>query len=344
MNENIKISVILPVYNVERYIPQCLDSIINQTYKNLEIICVDDGSTDNSLEIIKQYAQRDDRIIVISQENLSQGAARNSGLQVATGNYISFVDPDDWLANDAYEVIVEEINKLNPDVLQFEHKLYIEALKEYTNSKLSKEYKRRVNIDIASINSYSFSDIKVKNLLKFQSCCWDKVYKREFLINNNIKFLPHKYGEDIFFNFKLVLCVNKIYFLHRELYYYRKRSYSYENVNNKRDSRFIFEHIENVESLLHEYNLYNKMRREIFNYKLRVVYEEDKKCSDEYKAEFLSLAKEKLTSLEYMCFIVQKYVSILLRNLFSIKKNVYINDANNIVVIILGMKILIKAK
>ena len=104
-----KISVIVPVYNVEQYLPQCLDSIINQTYKNLEIICVDDGSPDNSGKILDEYAKKDKRIKVIHQENQGVSVARNTGLDNATGKYIGFVDPDDWIEADYYETLTANL-------------------------------------------------------------------------------------------------------------------------------------------------------------------------------------------------------------------------------------------
>ncbi|HJA50079.1 MAG TPA: glycosyltransferase, partial [Candidatus Fusicatenibacter intestinipullorum] len=95
--EKVKISVIIPVYNVEKYLKRCLDSVINQTYKNLEIILIDDGSTDNSGKICDEYAQKDERIIVIHKENGGVSSARNKGLDICIGDYISFIDSDDWI-------------------------------------------------------------------------------------------------------------------------------------------------------------------------------------------------------------------------------------------------------
>ena len=97
MLESSKISVIVPVYNVEKYLKRCLNSLVNQTYTNIEIICVNDGSKDNSLNILNEYAQKDNRIVVISQENQGQGIARNKGLEIAKGDYIGFIDPDDFI-------------------------------------------------------------------------------------------------------------------------------------------------------------------------------------------------------------------------------------------------------
>ena len=109
MNNQPLLSVIIPVYKVEKYLRRCLDSIVNQTYKNLEIILVDDGSPDNSGKICDEYAQNDKRIKVIHQKNKGQGAARNTGIIAANGELITFVDSDDWIENNTYEIMVSEL-------------------------------------------------------------------------------------------------------------------------------------------------------------------------------------------------------------------------------------------
>ena len=114
-----KVSVIVPIYNAAPYLTKCLDSIVNQTYKNLEIILVNDGSTDNSVEIIDQYAQQDDRIVVVTQENKGLGSAWNSGIDRATGDLISFVDSDDWLELTAYEECVGLQEEYDCDLVSY---------------------------------------------------------------------------------------------------------------------------------------------------------------------------------------------------------------------------------
>ena len=121
------ISIIIPVYNVERYLAQCLDSVINQTYPNLEIICVNDGTTDSSGQILEQYAQKDGRIVVIVQENQGLSGARNTGLKHVHGKYIMFVDSDDWIELETCEDAVIAAEKHNADLVmwsyvrEFEH-------------------------------------------------------------------------------------------------------------------------------------------------------------------------------------------------------------------------------
>ena len=111
-----KVSVIVPVYNTEKYLEKCLNSLINQTLHDIEVICVNDGSTDNSLNILNQYAQKDNRIKIINQENKMQGAARNAGTQIAAGEYIGFVDSDDWIDLDYFEKLYNAATKYNLDI------------------------------------------------------------------------------------------------------------------------------------------------------------------------------------------------------------------------------------
>ena len=122
MNNTPLISVIVPVYNVEKYLRKCVDSIVNQTYKNLEIILVDDGSPDNCGKICDEFAEMDNRVMVIHKENGGLSSARNAGLDIATGEYITFVDSDDYIENDTYEKVVVAINKFDSDLIFFREK------------------------------------------------------------------------------------------------------------------------------------------------------------------------------------------------------------------------------
>ena len=123
----VKISVIVPVYNVEPYLPQCLDSLIEQTFNDIEIICVNDGSTDGSLNVLNHYAAKDSRIKVIDKPNGGVSSARNRGLDAAQGEYISFVDGDDWLKQNAYEEIISAVDKRNVDMAVFGYYEYLDG-------------------------------------------------------------------------------------------------------------------------------------------------------------------------------------------------------------------------
>ena len=151
---NPKISVILPVYNVEKYLGECLDSIINQTLKDIEVICVNDGSTDNSLSILKEYASKDTRIKIIDKENEGQGYARKVGLENAIGKYILFCDSDDYYADlTAFEELYNYIEKVNVDVVLFESIRYSKTrgfykdIKDFLNNPPQKEIFTYLDID-----------------------------------------------------------------------------------------------------------------------------------------------------------------------------------------------------
>ena len=118
---NIKVSIIVPVYNVEEYLPQCLDSLVNQTLQDIEIICINDGSTDSSGKILDNYAQKDNRIKVITKENEGQGVARNLAMDHANGEYIMFCDPDDWFELSACEDAYNQISKNDNDIVFFNY-------------------------------------------------------------------------------------------------------------------------------------------------------------------------------------------------------------------------------
>ena len=127
----IKVSIVIPVYNVQKYLHECLDSLINQTLKDIEIICINDGSTDNSLNILKEYALKDSRIKVIDKENEGQGIARNLGIELAQGEFIGFVDPDDWLEPEMLEMMYNQAKVLFSQVVICDYKKYFEDDNKY---------------------------------------------------------------------------------------------------------------------------------------------------------------------------------------------------------------------
>ena len=169
---NPKISVILPVYNVEKYLSECLDSIVNQTLKEIEIICVNDGSTDNSFTILKEYASKDNRIKIIDKENEGQGYARKLGLDNASGEYILFCDSDDYYAElTAFEELYNYIEKVKIDVVIFNH---------YRENKLKGYRENRVD-KYPKIEKFSYLDID--NLFFFFFFLWLKLYLCNFFFS-----------------------------------------------------------------------------------------------------------------------------------------------------------------
>lgn len=204
-----KISVIVPVYNVELYLKECLDSIINQTYRDLEIILIDDGSTDMSSDICEEYAKKDDRIIVIHQSNQGSASAKNAGLRKASGEYLAFVDSDDFLQEDAYEFMVRQLENHHADIIQCCFRmLYQKSNREVNNI-----------IDIQTVNNSEFLELFTKDW----TCglLWDKLYKRN--IFKDIYFKEGHKIDDEFFTYKGVMNSKKILRVPHYIYNYRQR-------------------------------------------------------------------------------------------------------------------------
>lgn len=233
-----KISVIVPVYNVEKYLSQCLDSIIHQTYKNLEIILVDDGSTDFSGLICDNYSQKDKRIKIIHKCQGGLSDARNAGLKIATGEYISFIDSDDFIDKNMYSILINNTQKYNSDIVWFNYYNYY-SKKHFINSSI---IKNNDLYDLSSSDKIKFA----KNLFyqyKMDAHVWAKLYKRS--IFNNIKFPYGKLFEDIFVLLPILSNAKIISTIPDCLYFYRNRS---ESIVNQYFKQNIIKNIDFIES------------------------------------------------------------------------------------------------
>ena len=179
---NPKISVILPVYNVEKYLRECLDSIINQTLKEIEIICLNDGSTDNSLSILKEYASKDNRIKIIDKENEGQGYARKVGFDSATGECILFCDSDDYYSElTAFEELYNYIEKVKVDVVIFESIRKDELRKDigFYEFKLDR-FNNPPQKEI-----FTYLDMGLEGMLSLRAFMWKKIYSKKFFDKYN---------------------------------------------------------------------------------------------------------------------------------------------------------------
>lgn len=211
-----KVSVIIPVYNVEKYLHQCLDSIINQTFKNIEIICVDDGSTDSSAKILEEYAQKYSFIKVLHQQNLYAGVARNNGLKIASGEYVFFLDGDDFCAPDLLSLAVNKGDSLGADIVVFDHIRF----DEQTGTKEKKE-------DISSgllpknITTFSYKDIPNRIMSVINPVPWNKLIRRDFILKNDLHFEALSSTNDITFSALCAVCASKIAYIKKPLVFYR---------------------------------------------------------------------------------------------------------------------------
>ncbi len=215
-----KVSVIIPVYNVEKYLRQALDSVVNQTLSDIEIICVDDCSTDNSLQILKEYAHKDNRIKIIEQkENQGPGVARDIALDIAIGEYIMFLDPDDWYELNACELSYNQILKNKNDMVLFFYLRTNDQTGSITKSNREKLYTKFLsvqNLDINNVEKFEINDFSA----------WGQVYKKEFLNKYEIRFGQCRNFEDQLFMGKAYIYSNNISILNAYLYNYRVRDNS----------------------------------------------------------------------------------------------------------------------
>ena len=205
-----KVSVIVPIYNNEKYLKECLDSICNQTLDDIEIICVNDGSEDNSLKILEEYKQKDNRIILLNQDNLGVSAARNNGIKIATGEYIGFVDSDDYIDNDFYE-------KLYNSAIQNNSDMAVAGILRFNG--MRRKYMLTFNDEILESNLN-----KKMELCKIpcQSYTVNKIYKRNLLLEHNLFFKEGVYYEDVRFIMRVIYFLKNIVTVPDTYYNYRK--------------------------------------------------------------------------------------------------------------------------
>lgn len=221
-----KISIIVPCYNVEKYLKQCLNSIVNQTYNNLEIICVNDGSTDNTLDILKEYAFKDDRIVIIDQENIGASQARNNALKVITGDFVAFVDGDDWIDQSVFEKAILKVAEFNCDIVFWSYNKFYDE-KKFGNLIYETENEFLSDKDYTDLYRTIFgltgSQLSKPELADSLCTIWGKLYKKELL--ENIQFVDlQKIGtfEDGLFNIQCLLKAKSAYYINECLYNYRK--------------------------------------------------------------------------------------------------------------------------
>ncbi len=310
---NIKISVIIPVYNVEEYIEQCVESVVNQTLKEIEIIIVNDGTQDNSMKKIEKFLS-DKRITVINKENGGLSSARNCGLKIAKGEYISFVDSDDFIDEMMLEKLYENgegKDIIISDVIEYNH---------ITQEKKQREIKNEIKKYTKGSYFWKYSGFEVCN----------KIYKRNFLMKNNIKFIEGIVFEDILFNFYSLFLANKVKYVEGVYYYYRtKRKNSILSTLDDKKNLNAYNKI-NIGlkdfSLVQLENIFSKLRAYIW--KIYYITEEKKIIKRELDSDLINelenrLKKdyEKLDKIEKE--ILREDLQKILRNKMFWKINIF---------------------
>lgn len=288
--KNIKVSVILPIYNQEKYLKKALDSLLNQTLEETEFICVNDGSTDNSLEILKQYSQKDKRVKILNQNNQGSGAARNSGLKIAKGEYITFLDPDDWLETRALESLYAKSKQQNCDMLVFNFNKYDESGKLLGQFNLKKRLQRFYNLD--EKRNFKWQDIKPRVLGGLYPVSWNKFYKRELIEKNNLRFAKSNLAEDNVFVFGATLYSQNIGY--SEDCHYNYLIHEKSAIRSRSDKNFcLFCSIDCVKKLLKKLGLEEELKKEFDGYIIRFVSYHIKQIISVEK--FKELCKKKLS-------------------------------------------------
>lgn len=242
----IKISIIVPIYNVEKYLEKCIKSILNQSFKEFELILVDDGSPDNCGDICDKYLNLDNRVRVIHKKNGGLSSARNAGLKIANGEYVAFVDSDDWVRDIMYEKLYSIAQKGNADIVQCK---YINAFDENIRPNIEND----TNMEI--IGNYDALNNLYNGRYEETVVTWNKLYKRELF--NRIEFPEGRIHEDEFTTHKLLYKAKKIILYDKEMYYYR------QTPNSIMNSKFNLKRFDLLEALKERSDFFNSINNKV---------------------------------------------------------------------------------
>ena len=282
------ISVIIPVYNVENYLRQCLDSIINQTLNDIEIICVDDGSTDKSLDILKEYKQKDNRITILTQQNLHAGVARNTGYKTATGKYLSFLDSDDFFELNMLEDMYNQAEKDGSDVVVCGYRGYSNKTHQYI-----KNYP--IDSKLTAMSPVEPQQLGEKLFEVSGLNAWSKLFKKELFDEYNLHFEECVSCNDLTCVCTALALANKISFMDK--FYISYRMNQHNNLTAHRHTHtesFLFA-IQQLENNLKHFDIYDKFK-EPFVYKVKISFKwEMALCTELQKRQRKAYAKKHLS-------------------------------------------------
>ncbi|RKL66427.1 hypothetical protein CR203_16175 [Salipaludibacillus neizhouensis] len=258
---NVKVSIIVPIYNVEKYLEECIDSILAQSLRDIEVILVDDGSTDRSRDIVDEYALKDKRIKVVHQINSGVSYSRNKGVEMAAGEYIGFVDPDDWISLNCYQIMFTKAVESSADVL----------ICGFTE--IYEKTGRRVNILYPFLKEEYLTKEEVLNIIfmglikgQLHAFTWNKLYKKDLLINNKITSpLDMPLMQDIVYNLKVFSCAQNTFYVNKPLYIYRRHSNSNSLIYRKDRFSMILRLFDEKSNYLCVNNIKNEKNKQIIN-------------------------------------------------------------------------------
>lgn len=253
-----EVSIVIPAFNVEDYIGECLDSIIEQTLTNFECIVIDDGSTDRTVELVEKYALKDSRITLVRQKRAGQSVARNTGLDRALGEYIIFLDSDDWFHKDLLKLLYKCSSKLN-DIVIYNMDIYHNVTKSFDRKIFNFK-------DVPKKQPFSYKDMPDRILTTFGPNVVNKFFRRKFLITHNIKFVEkiHR-AEDRLFATETLVLAKRISVLDKSLYYYRRglAGSSTATLNQYPTEFYVATYLE--KEILERHGVYKKVERSFKN-------------------------------------------------------------------------------
>lgn len=260
------VSVIIPVYNVEHYLRQCLDSVRAQTLSDIEIICVNDSSTDGSLDILEDYAKKDSRIQVVTQPNGGAGAARNKGLSMAKGKYLSFLDSDDFFEPDMLELAYKKAEEDKADFVVFNSDQY------YTDKKKFVEVPWTLRIkELPPYMPFNHRQMTDNIFKVFVGWAWDKLYSREFVENNHLLFQEQRTSNDMLFVFSAVAIAKRISIVNKVLAHQRRDAKDSLSKTRENSWYCFYDALTALRDRLQAEGIYKETEKDYINYALHAV-------------------------------------------------------------------------
>ncbi len=256
-------SIIIPIYNVEKYLADCLESILSQSYQNYEIICVNDASTDNSLEILSHYAKKTNKIRIINNErNEGLSVSRNKALKIAQGEYILFVDSDDYISKDALQILEKALQENPVDVLNFNYDLKVESAYEKERNPIRLEIHRQ-DISLKSGQRWFADAFHNGSLI---TMTWSRAYRREFLVQEQLCFYERLIHEDVLFLIQIAVKAKTVMCIEDRLYTYRKREGSITTIKSKERLDSLIVILSETLAILRDHSLEEGMGMALYQY------------------------------------------------------------------------------
>lgn len=284
-----KVSVIVPVFNSEDLLDNCIESIENQSLKDIEIICIDDGSSDGSFNILNRFASEDARFKIHQQENTGAGAARNRGIEESTGEYLLFVDSDDYIEEETCERLYEQANRLDCDLVLFN------SMRHFPNDRNLNliHFKKNDEIDYHE-KVFDFEYFRDRIFDGEYGVIWNKFYKSSFIKDSHIIFPKHKLYNDVEFHVKTTLLAKRISYVDGTFYHYNRSGHaslqtSFVKTGN---AMVFFDVLYGIVDFLLEIGMFDEFRKEFVNFTIFELRNKLKSIDDENKQEFFEKTKE----------------------------------------------------